>query len=321
MRGRSGTARFAAVLAAAAVLLGPGLAGAAPAAVPPHALPRPLAGLAGEAPAAVPPPALPPPLASRGTVAYDAAGTARLYTLVNTHRTAKGLAPLRVHEGLAAIARGWTAHMATAQVLSHNDALFTRARHTALRIANFGENVAYSSVSVAGANKVLMESPHHLANIENGAFAVGGFAVYTDTRGWYWVTEDFGTAPRSAIVPAPAPAPAPRPAPVRTAAPRPARKPAAKPVAKPVVRPAAGAVAAPYVRPAVAVARTGAARVDASAAPAARTTSTDTARAASAGDVPHGVSPLAWLAGGLIALVVAGLLGQRRRDGSARLAG
>jgi uncharacterized protein YkwD len=305
MRGANGTARLAAVLACAGVLLGSGAAGAVP--------------------AAVPPPALPPPLSSRGTVAYDAAGTARLYSLVNAHRAAKGLAPLRVHDALAVIARGWTAHMATTQVLSHNDALFTRARHTALRIANFGENVAYSSVSVAGANTVLMQSPHHLANIENGTFAVAGFAVFTDTRGWYWVTEDFGTQPKP-LVTAPAPAPAPRRAPARTAAPAvsPA-KPAVK-VPRPVARPVAGPQAAAYVRPAVA--RADVARVDASAAPAARTdartgaTPARATRAAAAGGVPHGAPPLAWLAAGLIALVLAGLVRERRTERrSARLAG
>jgi uncharacterized protein YkwD len=303
MRGTSGTARLAAVLAAAAVLLGSGAAGATS--------------------ADVPPPALPPPLSSRGTVAYDAAGTARLYTLVNAHRTAKGLAPLRIHDGLAAIARGWTAHMATTQVLSHNDALFTRAQHSALRIANFGENVAYSSVSVAGANTVLMESPHHLANIENGAFAVGGFAVFTDTRGWYWVTEDFGTAPKALVAaPPPAPAPAPKPAPARAAVPAraaSAAKPVVKAAAKPVARPAAAPVAAAYVRPAVA--RADVARVDASAVPVARVDTAASTGAAGAGDVPHGLS-LAWLAAALIALVVAGLRRERRTGGgSARLAG
>jgi hypothetical protein len=151
------------------------------------------------------------PVLATVSVAYDAAGTARLLVLVNEHRRAIGLRALAVNTGLTQVARSWTVTMATTQTLAHNDALFTRTEHAALRIATFGENVAYSSASVDDAHQTLMHSPHHLANIETGAFAVAGFAVVTDARGWYWVTEDFGSAPKPATAPAVA-------APPRTAA-------------------------------------------------------------------------------------------------------
>lgn len=133
---------------------------------------------------------------------YDAAATTHLLALVNAHRAAIGLGALRTDSRLAAVAQSWTLRMTTTGVLAHNDALFTHDEHTALRIATFGENVAYSSTSVDAAHDALMHSPHHLANIETAAFAVAGFAVALDARGWVWVTEDFGTEPRAATAPA-----------------------------------------------------------------------------------------------------------------------
>lgn len=171
---------------------------------------------------------------------YDASGTSRLLDLVNAHRHANGLRPLVADARLATIAQGWTLSMATTQTLAHNDALFTSATHDALRVKVFGENVAYSSVSVDDAHDALMHSPHHLANIETAAFAVAGFAVARDARGWVWVTEDFGTPPRTV----------------------------AAPVIRPVVRRVVRAAATPVVRSA---ARPRPARPRASARPVART--------------------------------------------------
>jgi uncharacterized protein YkwD len=185
-----------------------------------------------------------------GTIAYDAPATTRLLTLVNAHRAAIGLAAVTTDAALADVARGWTLSMATTQTLAHNDALFTRATHTGLGIGTFGENVAYSSVSLDDAHDALMHSPHHLANIETPSFALAGFAVAVDVRGWFWVTEDFGTARRTAAaasarvvaVPAHAPRVVDRPA-VRRVVPRVAARPVAR-AAKRVVR---TAVARPAV--------------------------------------------------------------------------
>jgi hypothetical protein len=192
------------------------------------------------------------PHASASAPVYDAVGTARLYTLVNTHRAAIGLRPLSLDRRLADVAKSWTLHMAATGVLSHNDALFTKTMHTTLGIKNFGENVAYASLGVDRANVILLESPKHRENIENGAFAVGGFAVYQDAKGVTWVTEDFGTPPvtvAARVAPKPRPVASP-PAPVK---PRPAARPAPAPrpaPAAPAVRrlvPAHGGFAATQV--------------------------------------------------------------------------
>jgi uncharacterized protein YkwD len=190
---------------------------------------------------------------------YDAVGTARLYTLVNAHRSARGLQALAVHPRLAAIAKDWTMSMARTGNFAHNDALFTKASHQSLQMATLGENVAFNR-SVEAAHLALLNSPHHLYNIELPAFAVAGFAVVVDSTGRYWVTEDFGSAPRA--VPAPRPVvrrvSPPRPAVRRVqAAPKVAAKAApkaapTKPAAKPAPQPAAKAAPrpAPLVDPA-----------------------------------------------------------------------
>lgn len=170
-----------------------------------------------------------------GTVTYDAAGTARLYVLVNAHRVSMGLPALTVNSRLEGVARAWTTSMATSGKLAHNDALFTKAMHSLLRIATFGENVAYASLGVERAHVVLLNSPHHRENIESPKYAVAGFAVVRDAKGVTWVTEDFGSSPMSAVAPRPAPRPvataAPAPAP-RRAAPAPTTVRAATPVTK-----------------------------------------------------------------------------------------
>ncbi|HEV2890511.1 MAG TPA: CAP domain-containing protein [Frankiaceae bacterium] len=172
--------------------------------------------------------AAPLPLA---TVRYDAAGTARLYSLVDAHRRSIGLPALTRDARLETIARGWTTTMATAGTLAHNDALFTTATHTLLGIKAFGENVAYASRGVDRAHETLMDSPHHRENIENGTYAVSGFAVVVDAKGVTWVTEDFGSRPVVAAT---------------TTASRPARTTAAPPpTAKPARLPSSPAPRAP----------------------------------------------------------------------------
>jgi hypothetical protein len=229
---------------------------------------------------------------------YDAAGTTRLYALVNAHRTAKGLRPLAVSTRLAPIARTWTTHMASTGTFAHNDAMFSAASHRALGMSTLGENVAYN-YSVEAAHTALLNSPHHLYNIELPAFAVAGFAVVVDGTGKYWVTEDFGSAPRAAAAPAPV-----RVVAKRVAAPRPVVRAAVRPKAapKPVVR----AVPRPAPRPAATVAAKAAPR------PAPEVLAPTTADAVPVATTPlaahrsSGNAALPWSAAGLLAAVVVG---------------
>ncbi|HEX8004101.1 MAG TPA: CAP domain-containing protein [Mycobacteriales bacterium] len=302
------TFRTAAALAAAAVLL-PGVAAAA----------------------------LPARLVA---VTYDAAGTARLYALVNGHRRALGLPALALDTRLAGIARTWTLGMAASGDLAHNDALFTSATHALLRIKTFGENVAYASRGVDSAHQVLLDSPHHRENIESRAYAVAGFAVAVDAKGVTWVTEDFGSrpvAPAATTAPAPRPVAAPTPARAASTAARPAARAAiaARRPAPVAARPAAPAAPA-YVPPAwphrasptdrVDPAATGPATAPAAAtgtaAGAPRTATLDATRAGGHRTTPA-ATPLAAVATALAAATVAALaraLRPRARRRSATLA-
>jgi uncharacterized protein YkwD len=234
---------------------------------------------------------------------YDAAGTARLYALVNAHRTAKGLKALSVHTRLAGIARDWSTSMARTGNFAHNDALFTKASHRSLGMATLGENVAFN-YSVEAAHLALLNSPHHLYNIELPAFAVAGFAVVLDGTGKYWVTEDFGSAPRSAApagpVAGPVAAPVARPVVRRVqAAPEAAPKAAPRPAPRKAAKPAA----APAVRTAPVVAPRPAPEAEAAAVPV---TVAMGAATAPSRPGPGGLPWLPWLAAGLLATVTFG---------------
>lgn len=222
-----------------------------------------------------------------GTVTYDAAGTARLYSLVNAHRRSIGLVPLVADTRLTSIAKTWTLHMAASGDLAHNDALFTKATHTLLGIKRLGENVAFASLGVDRAHVILMQSPPHRANIDNPVYAVGGFAVARDAKGVTWVTEDFGSRPVAAA-PKPAPAPAARTA-APAAAPAPARPAAPAPRTRPV---AAAPAAPPYVAPTAPRRESTTDRVDVPSGPA------GVAAAAPAGAVPAPAARLASAASG-----------------------
>ena len=166
---------------------------------------------------------------------YDPSGTAELVALANQERAGAGLAPLAMRADIAEIAAAHTAEMAKSGTIYHNDAYFSSATRTRLGLKALGENVGMAG-SVRGAHQALMNSAPHRANILNGSFTVGGFAVVSD-GGAFYVTEAFGTpsgAPRAAGTPVAAPA-APKP----PVAAKPVPKPAAAPTpARAVRRPA-----------------------------------------------------------------------------------
>jgi uncharacterized protein YkwD len=232
---------------------------------------------------------------------YDSVGTTRLYALVNAHRTAKGLHPLTVNARLAGIAKSWTSGMARTGNFAHNDALFSKASHRSLGMSTLGENVAFN-YSVEAAHAALLNSPHHLYNIELPAFAVGGFAVVVDSTGKYWVTEDFGSAPRAVAAPAP---------PVRAAVVRPVAKPvrqvvAPRPVAHvaPVAKPAPKAAPKAAPKPAAVPVAHVAARPVPEADLSTVAGESSVAAAGVAAHAPTGALP--WSAAGLLAAVVLG---------------
>jgi len=176
-------------------------------------------------------------------------GASQLFALVNGERANNGLPPLAWRDDVAAIAVGWTQQMAASQQLAHNDAYFSPSTKAAIGSKANGENVAMTT-SIEAAHAALMNSPQHRANILNPIFTDGGFGAVQDSRGVWWVTEDFM---QSSGAPAPAPAPepaAPDPEPVAEApAPEPAAAPAPAPVAPPTTAAPTPTTAAPAPAP------------------------------------------------------------------------
>jgi hypothetical protein len=234
-----------------------------------------------------------------------AGGAAQLFDLANRERVAAGLSPLEWRDDVAGIAADWTAQMAASGTLAHNDEYFSPATQAEIGSSARGENVAFSG-SIEAIHYAFMQSPPHRANILDGDFSQGGFAVTQDADGTWWATEDFmrpaGSRAAAPAPPAPAPAepePAPEPVVVEQPAPQPV---AAQPVVTepPATVPPTAPSAVPTEGPSTSVVARN------------QEWSGDTASAAA-------VLPLAVLAAGALVLVDGlGLLIARRLLGSKR---
>ena len=154
-------------------------------------------------------PAPPPPELT------SAEAAARLLSLLNDERARAGLAPFALRADVTEIAAGWSAAMARAAHLSHNDAYFTQETRSRLDARMLGENVARNS-SVDGAHRALMGSPPHRANILDGRFLVIGIGAELRDGSW-WVTQDFVQPATSAGAGRAGAASAPMPAPLAPA--------------------------------------------------------------------------------------------------------
>lgn len=135
----------------------------------------------------VPPTTTTTPNAARQPTAAEAA--ARLLVLLNVERDRAGLTRFTARGDVAEIASAWSAAMARAGQLSHNDAYFTEGTRRRLRARLLGENVARNA-DVDAAHRALMASPGHRANILNGRFTVVGLGAQLREGSW-WLTEDF----------------------------------------------------------------------------------------------------------------------------------
>ena len=124
---------------------------------------------------------------------YDSAGGKQLVELINQERARAGLPPLAVDDRLTQAARKHTELLVKHQGLSHQFAeeqpLQERLAGENLRSDRQAENCALE-VDVAGAHEVLMNSPHHRANILNPKYNAVGVALMQSGEQLY-VTEDF----------------------------------------------------------------------------------------------------------------------------------
>jgi uncharacterized protein YkwD len=112
----------------------------------------------------------------------------RVVELTNRRRAAHGVAPLKAAACPDRYAEPWTKHLATQQVLVHQDLTpMLSCPHT----ASAGENIAYGFETPRALVSAWMHSPGHRANILNPAFHRIGVSGWRATNGQTYATQDF----------------------------------------------------------------------------------------------------------------------------------
>jgi len=130
-----------------------------------------------------------------GTTAKSAmtAEETQLVNLINSERTKRGLAALKINNAVANVARAHSQDMLTNNYFDHNNlkggSPFTRLSNAGIAYRTAGENIAIN-VSVPNAHTAFMNSAGHRANILKSDYTqVGVGIVHSGSR--IWVTENF----------------------------------------------------------------------------------------------------------------------------------
>lgn len=122
----------------------------------------------------------------------------RMFELVNRDRVMKGLPALRYDSGLAAVARAHSQDMVTRGYFAHHSSRTgdhaDRIQRAGISWSRCGENLALDQ-SVESAQKHLMESPGHRANILSRDYTHIGIGIVR-SGGRIYATQNF-IRPRS----------------------------------------------------------------------------------------------------------------------------
>lgn len=114
--------------------------------------------------------------------------------LLNADRAAHGLPPLRINLTLAALAREYAQDMIDRGYFSHvspeGEAFSDRLARYGVDFRSAGENLGVNG-SVAAAERMLMNSPAHRANILGKDFAEVGIGVRSAADGSVYVVQVF----------------------------------------------------------------------------------------------------------------------------------
>jgi uncharacterized protein YkwD len=126
-----------------------------------------------------------PPPSTTSTATYEG----QILALVNAERSAAGLPALTSQACPDEFAEPWSPHMAAEGGLSHQSLSPVLSRCGAHAAAeNVGMNSSSSPASMVAA---FMNSPGHRANILGASYTGIGIGAYRDSRGVWWVTQDF----------------------------------------------------------------------------------------------------------------------------------
>jgi uncharacterized protein YkwD len=117
----------------------------------------------------------------------------QLLTMLNSVRVGHGLPPLRMDRSLQAAARAHSREMVTTGYIGHGsrngESALERLSHVVLR-GLVGENVTFA-VSCAAANRALVSSKGHLANILEPRFHRVGIGIFSAGQMGLAITQDF----------------------------------------------------------------------------------------------------------------------------------
>jgi uncharacterized protein YkwD len=112
----------------------------------------------------------------------------RVLALTNARREDHGRRPLKANDCADGFAEPWTKHMATKQVLEHQDlAPMLDCPHTSYA----GENIAYGYETPRSLVRAWMHSEGHRANILSRHFHRIGVSGWRATNGTTYATQDF----------------------------------------------------------------------------------------------------------------------------------
>lgn len=133
------------------------------------------------------------------TTAQLRAAEARIVSLLAEFRTAAGLPPLARDPALDAVARAWSEELAAAGTPAHNPAYASQLPDG---WTTSGENVGWVDtarypidVMPAALHDGWLDSPSHLANMDNAAYTAVGVGVAYDGEAGLYVTENFAGYP------------------------------------------------------------------------------------------------------------------------------
>ncbi|WP_062464284.1 CAP domain-containing protein [Demequina soli] len=116
----------------------------------------------------------------------------------NDHRTAEGLKPLTLRDGIVTVSKGWSGHMRSTRVLAHNPS-FASEMPTGYSAA--AENVGYAcgyggaAQNAATIMSAWLKSAGHEANISGSYTQIGIGIAYDSGSDCAWATQNFGKYP------------------------------------------------------------------------------------------------------------------------------
>jgi uncharacterized protein YkwD len=172
-----------------------------------HATPSPSASASATAPSSAAPTSTASATSPAGTSSGSAA--AQVFGLINQARSAAGLAPLTITAGLNSSASAHNSRMAGGCGLSHQcpgePDLGARETAAGVHWTAAGENIgeggpvagttaAIAQMAVGLTQSMLNEKPPddgHRRNILSSSFTHIGIAVFRDSSGTVWLTQDF----------------------------------------------------------------------------------------------------------------------------------